>query len=119
MLQIGQYVKVKTEFLKGADGEDRRGEIIYRVEEVDLPFGKEEGNKDGIRFIMIAGTGPGFFPGKKVLDNRVVVENDIKKGRTQILNDAQAEQLTKQLAAKGQEVGDMKHKGTGCIELDM
>ena len=114
ILQVGDFIKVKTKTLRNVFGE-----CVYKVLEVDLPSleksSREVGIKNGIRFMMMGGTGPSARRGLEVVDSEERISQNIKDGITVILSKEQG-------AAAEKYYGESQSKSparmnTGVIEV--
>ena len=85
ILKPGDFIKVKTKTLR-----DVFGECVYKVLEVGLPAPEKErreaGINDGVRFMMMGGTGLSARRGFRVIDSEDKVSKDIQAGITVILS---------------------------------
>ena len=95
MFSIGDCIKVKTRTLN-----DVFGEVIYRVEAINLVCPECKGN-DAIRFLMLGGSGPSARAGYPVVDCPERMKADIAKGNIQFLTPAEAEAAVNRYANKG------------------
>ena len=95
MLKVGDCIKVKTH-----TNLDVFGECVYRVTEVGVgcPHCKTQ---DGIKFVMLGGSGPAARPGFPVVDCPNRIRNDMARGITVILNEAQVNQAVAFYGTKG------------------
>lgn len=95
MLKKGNCIKVKT-----ITTEDVFGECVYQVVETGIRCPECHG-QDGIKFIMLGGSGPAARPGYPVIDCTERIRRDLAKGITRILTDAEAKAALAHYAASG------------------
>ena len=113
MVEKGQCLKVKTTTL-----EDVFGTCYYEVTETGLPHPKD-GGSDGMRCVMIGGSGPAARPGYEVVDFQEKVAQDIAAGTTSVITKEQALAMMEGSKVLPQQApGDgVSHQGTGCLEI--
>lgn len=82
MLTKGMLIKVKTR-----TKDDVFGEVVWEVVEVGLsaPEPHRRNLKDGVRCIMLGGTGPSARKGFMVLDSEDAIRRNIDEGITEII----------------------------------
>jgi len=82
MLAVGMLLKVKTR-----TKDDVFGEVVWEVVEVGLPAPEphRRGLKDGIKCVMLGGTGPSARKGYTVVDSEDEIRRNIDQGITQII----------------------------------
>ena len=89
MLKKGDCLKTKTK----TQG-DVFGTVIYRVEEVGLlapeKARRAAGAKDGVKCVMLGGSGPAARSGMTVLDSVHAIKRNIKAGITEIIPESKA-----------------------------
>jgi hypothetical protein len=83
-LAVGDCIKVKTKTLN-----DVFGECIYQVQEVGVlcPHCKKD---DGIRFVMLGGSGPSARVGYPITDCPQRIQQNIAQGITVVMDPAKA-----------------------------
>ena len=97
--------------------DDVFGEVLYEVDEVGLPSPeKERTENDGLRCVIIGGSGPAARKGYVVIDSEAKVSQDVLDGITQVLPASQKDVMA---AAYPEKVEDPQHQGKGCFEVDM
>jgi len=106
MIAKGTFLKVKTR-----TKDDVFGEVVFEVVETGNHC-RFCGGEDGMKCVMLGGSGPAARPGYPVHDCDKVVANNIAEGIAQIIPEGQARAFAK--AAKKAVSG---HSGSGCIEL--
>jgi hypothetical protein len=89
MLKKGDYLKTKTK-----TQDDVFGTCIYRVDEVGLQAPEKErraaGVKDGVKCVMLGGSGPAARSGMTVMDSDHAIRMNVKAGITEIIPEAKA-----------------------------
>ena len=82
MLAVGMLLKVKTR-----TKDDVFGEVVWEVVEVGLPAPEphRRGLKDGVKCVMLGGTGPSARKGYTVVDSEDEIRRNIDQGITQII----------------------------------
>lgn len=118
MLEVGQCIRVQTKTLQ-----DVFGICFYEVLEVGMqaPEKGREKEKDGIKFIMLGGSGPSARPGIVIHDSWHKVNAEIKSGIVEVMNKEQAERLLKSTPKQvptGGSVDDTPRPSTGVMEMD-
>ena len=110
MIKVGDYLKVNTKTLH-----DVFGTIIYRVEEVGLksPEKGRENEADGVKCLMLGGSGPSARRGMIVLDSEMAISKNIEQGITEIIPEVQAKKLQDYYDDTEKKV----NTGTGVVEL--
>ena len=118
MVNAGDCLKVTTKTLH-----DAFGTCFYEVVEVGLKSpekGREEA-MDGVKCVMLGGSGPSARPGFTVIDSQMRIGQNIADGKTQVLPKEQAQRLVKNLVKKGPAKGSpgeaQGHTGTGVMEI--
>jgi hypothetical protein len=83
MLQKGTLLRTQTKTLN-----DMFGEVLWEVVETGLDAHDEErpGAMDGVRCVMLGGTGPSVRVGYEVYDSESQIERDIASGITTIIS---------------------------------
>ena len=82
MLTKGMLIKVKTR-----TKDDVFGEVVWEIEEVGLPAPEPHRRnlRDGVKCIMLGGTGPSARKGFMVLDSEDAIRRNIDEGITEII----------------------------------
>lgn len=103
MLSKGSFIRVKTK-----TKDDVFGEVVYEIVETGLPCRFCHGN-DGMKCVMLGGTGPAARPDYFVRDCEKTINMNIKSGQTKIITQEQAKLF----------IGNMQKKqnGTGCLDI--
>jgi len=113
MLKPGDCLRVKTK-----TRDDVFGVCVYKVLEVGiLPPEKERreaGAMDGVKCVMLGGTGPAARPGMTIMDSTKAISRDVKAGTTEIIKEAEAERVAVQYAKSK----DKEAPSTGVTEVD-
>ena len=108
MIAKGTYLKVKTK-----TKDDVFGECIYEVVETGLPCRICKGD-DGMKCVMLGGSGPSARPGYPVPDCDKVVIGNIAKGVTEVMPERQAKAFAE---AAGKKASNPRRLGSGVIEF--
>jgi len=88
MLSPGQFIRVETK-----TKDDVFGTCVYEVKETGLKCPCKCGADDGIKFVMLGGSGPAARAGYPVHDCAKVVQQNIKDGITVVIPAGQAKAL--------------------------
>ena len=83
MIEKGTLLRTRTRTLN-----DVFGEVTWEVVETGLkaPEKEREGQTDGVRCVMLEGTGPSARKGIEVIDSELQIERDIQAGITKIVS---------------------------------
>ena len=90
----GEYISVETTTIN-----DSFGKVIYRIEETGRVC-TECSDKDGIKAMMLGGSGPSARKGHVVTDCAKKIKREINEKRTEIISSSRAEELEKYYGAK-------------------
>jgi len=112
-IEKGVLLKCKT-----TTKDDVFGDVVWEVLEVGLKAPEKErvNENDGIKCIILGGSGPAARKGFTVIDSEAHVMADVAKGVTKILPATDKDVM---LAAYPEKIGDSVHSGTGCFEVKM
>jgi len=82
MFAVGTLIKVKTRTLKNVFGE-----VVWEVVDVGLPAPEphRRGMRDGVKCIMLGGSGPAARKGYTVIDSENQIRKNIEEGITEII----------------------------------
>lgn len=113
-IQRGTVIRVQTK-----TRDDVFGDCMYEIVEDGLPAPEPSraGQMDGVKCVMLGGSGPAARAGFSVIDSVFHIENDIRTGITQIV---EAKEKAEALAYYNDKKLDGKPRsvsGTGCVEL--
>lgn len=89
-LTVGMVFRTQTK-----TKDDVFGDCVWKVEEVGLKSpekGREEG-MDGVRCVLLGGSGPSVRAGYEVMDSVFNINTDIARGVTSIIPQEQAKSL--------------------------
>lgn len=113
MIEQGMLLKVKT-----TTKDDAFGDVVYEVTEVGLPAPEKErkGENDGLRCVIIGGSGKSARKGFVVIDSEAKVQQDVENGITEVLPASQKDVMA---AAYPEHIEDPAHSGMGCFEVEM
>lgn len=97
-LTEGTYIRVQTK-----TKDDVFGDCVYRVVQTGLPAPernrRKAGEKDGIKFEMLGGSGPSASPGRVIMDSEYQVLQNVKEGKCEIIPEEQAQELQRHFEA--------------------
>ena len=112
-IEKGSLLKVTTKTM-----DDVFGEVLYEVQEVGLPAPEKErsGENDGVKCIILGGTGPAARKGFTVIDSEAKISQDVENGITEVRPASEKDVLK---SAYPERVDDPVHSGQGCFEVDM
>jgi len=118
MLKPGDCIRVQTRTLN-----DVFGICFYEILEVGLraPEKGREKEMDGVKAMMLGGSGPAARPGMTVIDSQFHIANDIKTGITEVLSKTEAQKLlaaTPKQTPQDGGIGQQARPATGVMELD-
>jgi hypothetical protein len=84
-MEKGTLLKTKTKTLN-----DVFGEVVWEVAETGMlaPEPERKGQMDGVKCVMLGGTGPSARPGFQVLDSEARIQADIAAGITTVVPEA-------------------------------
>jgi len=127
MIDKGTLLRVKT---KTKAAENPFGDCLYEVDQVSLEIrdsaDPKRTRKDGVRCVMLGGTGPSARKGFVVIDTAEKIQKDIKDGTTEVVPASQREGILGfykggAKSGGGNSAGDVgqSHAGTGCVEVDI
>ena len=127
MIAKGTLLRVKT---KTKVAENPFGDCLYEVDQVDMeirdPADPKKTRKDGVRCVMLGGSGPSARKGFVVIDTGAKIQQDIKDGTTEVVVAAQREAILAYYKGGGKSEGGnspgdvgQSHGGTGCVEVDI
>lgn len=113
MLSKGTLLRVRTKTLQ-----DVFGEVLYEVTEAGLkaPEKEREGQMDGVKCVMLGGSGPAARKGYTVLDSEFEIMKNVAAGITTIVP---PEQRDKILAMFGDKAKDGQKRCGSGIEVDL
>ena len=113
MISKGTILKSKT-----TTKNDMFGTVIWEVIETGLkaPETGREQMTDGVKVVLVSGSGPSAKPGYAVIDSEWHIMQDIKNGITSIVPPDQLDSMKKQFQPKN-EKSIPRHGGTGVVEL--
>lgn len=109
MLKVGDCFKTKT-----TTKDDVFGTVVWRVESMGRKCPTCKGN-DAVKCVLVSGTGPAARPGYPVIDCLQVIEDNIRTGVSQMLDEATAKRLASSMTAA--KASPNKHAGTGVVEV--
>jgi len=113
MIEKGMLLRCKTK-----TNNDVFGIVMWEVIEVGLPAPEKgrEAQMDGIKVVMLSGSGPAARAGLSLIDSEEHILRDMKAGVTTIIPQAQKETALGQCQKKVvKEVP--RHGGTGVVEM--
>jgi hypothetical protein len=113
MIEKGMILRCKT-----TTKNDTFGIVLWEVLDTGLqaPEKGRENEKDGVKVIMLGGSGPSARAGMTVIDSEAHIERDIQAGVTIIVPASQKSVMMGQIQ-KVAVTSTPKHGGTGVLEL--
>lgn len=116
MLEKGMILRCKT-----TTKNDMFGMVMWEIVETGLPAPEvhRPGQMDGVKVVMIGGSGAAARKGYTVIDSEEHIMQDIKAGITTIVPPEKKAAMLAQFPQKGAD-GDpyvRKHSGAGIIEM--
>jgi len=101
--------------------EDVFGDCLYEIDEVGLPAPETDrrkaGEMDGVRCIMLGGSGPAARKGFTVVDSVAHIERDIATGIVEIIPAAKRAGIVAYYDDKKLDGTPRKVTGTGVMEM--
>ena len=112
-IEKGSLLKVTTK-----TQDDVFGDVLWEIDEIGLPAPEKEraGENDGVRCIILGGTGPAARKGFVVIDSEARIAGDVANGITEIKPASDRDIL---MSAYPEKVDDPVHSGSGCFEVEM
>ena len=133
-IQKGTYIRVNTKPSPGQHKDETPfGTCVWQILEMGLecpePFRKKDaaGNDlpadkipmDGVKCVMIGGSGPSARAGYTVIDSLMQINHNIKEGITSIVPEADVKRIESQLVKIGEAAQSATQGGAaGCLEVD-
>ena len=110
MMTKGTLLKTRT-----TTRDDVFGEVLWEVVEVGLPAPEKErkGQMDGVKCVMLGGTGKAARKGYKVLDSESRIASDVAAGTTVVVPEGQRAALV----ARYTKAAEQGRSGTGVVEV--
>lgn len=117
MLTKGTLIRVQTK-----TKEDVFGDCLYEIVEVGIamtnPNNKNETVKDGVKCVMLGGSGPSARKGYTVMDTVSTIEADIRTGITEIVPAAKRAEIVAYYDDKAKDGTPRRVVGgTGVVEI--
>lgn len=118
MIEKGTLLRTKTQ-----TKDDVMGEVLWEIVETGLtaPEKGRESQKDGVKAVMLAGTGARARAGLSVIDSEWKISQDIASGLTTVIPRQEREAIMAVFATKSKQSklsGDLpRHGGTGVVEV--
>jgi hypothetical protein len=115
MIEKGTLLRCKT-----TTKEDKFGTVIWEVVETGLqaPEKGREDFKDGVKVVMLGGSGPSARAGMTLIDSEAHIFKDMVAGITTIISAEQREAMLQQVKRSDKkDTMSRRHGGTGVIEL--
>jgi hypothetical protein len=117
-IEEGMYIQVKTR--DSLNGESVFGTCLYKIEKTGIRIENKNGvllAKDGVRAIMLGGSGPSAREGYAVVESAKSILDDIKSGTTSIIAEEKAKAVKVRYDACVQGDLGISRPATGVIEL--
>ena len=113
MVNKGDCIRVQTKTL-----EDVFGVCFYEITETGIA--SPEPGRDGVRAIMLGGSGPSARPGIEIIDSQMKIAQDIATGITEVMGKEQAQTLLRTMPKQTPSgvPGEGGRPATGVMELD-
>jgi hypothetical protein len=118
-LEVGTLLRVQTK-----TKEDVFGDCLYRVEAVGVemknPGNPKETIPDGVKCVMLGGSGPAARKGYTVMDSEASIMSNISVGVTEVVTDAQRADIVSFYEDKAKDGTPRKieHGGAGVVDFD-
>lgn len=115
MISVGMLLRCKT-----TTKDDVFGTVLWEVVETGLqaPERERQDQKDGVKVVMLGGSGPKARAGFVVIDSEAHIERDIASGVTSVIPASDKDKLLKQYQPKGDgDQASARHGGSGVVEM--
>jgi len=119
MLKKGTLIRVQTR-----TKEDIFGDCLYEILETGItmqnPANQEETVTDGVRCVMLGGSGPAAREGYEVMDRESTIERNIREGITEVVPPEKRDEIVDYYKdrAKDGTRRRVEHGGTGVVEME-
>jgi len=119
MLEVGTLIRVQTK-----TKEDVFGDCLWELAEVGLtmknPANPNETVTDGVKCVLLGGSGPKARPGYTVMDTEANIQANIRTGITEIVPEAQKAEIVAFYKDKAKDGTPrrVEHGGTGVVDFD-
>jgi 2-keto-3-deoxy-L-rhamnonate aldolase RhmA len=113
-IEKGVLLRVQT-----TTKEDVFGECLYEVTEVGMDC-PETGKKDGVRCVMLGGSGPAARTGFTVQDSETAINRNIAEGITTVVDGEKRDKILAVYKDKAQDgkPRSVQHGGSGVVEIE-
>ena len=118
-LEAGMLLRVQTK-----TKEDVFGDVLWSIEEVDIEM-KNPGNPnetvtDGVRCVLLGGSGPAARKGYVVVDTEARILNDIQVGISEIIPEEKKAEIVAHYDDKAKDgtPRSIEHGGAGVVDFD-
>jgi hypothetical protein len=115
-LKVGDCIRVQTK-----TRDDVFGVCFYEILETEIkpPERGREKETDGIKAVMLGGSGPAAREGVVIYDSWLKISQEIKSGIVEVMSKGMAEKLLADTPKSSQKPGDhVARPSTGVMELD-
>lgn len=115
-MKVGDCMRVQTKTLN-----DVFGVCYYEIEAMGLkaPEAGREEAMDGVKAVMLGGSGPAARQGMTIIDSEKRINEDIAAGIIEMMPREQAEKLLRATPKQtSKTVGDTPRPPTGVVEMD-
>ena len=118
MLTKGMLLRVQTK-----TKEDVFGDCLYEILEVGITM-KNPGNpnqtvKDGVKCVMLGGSGPAARKGLTIMDTAGKIESDIRTGITEVVSEAKRAEIVGYYEDKAKDGTPRRVTGAaGVVDFD-
>ena len=118
MLKQGTLIRVQTK-----TKEDVFGDCLFEIVETDIsmsnPSGGDATITDGVKCVMLGGSGPSARKGFVVMDRASVIEANIRTGITEIVSDEKRKGIVDYYEDKAKDGTPRRVTGsTGVVEME-
>lgn len=113
MIEKGTILRCRTK-----TKDNTFGVVLWEVLETGLPAPEahRNGQMDGLKVVMLGGSGPSARAGLTLIDSEDHIQNDIREGVTAIVPAENKDVLLAQVQQK-KATPMPRHGGTGVVEL--
>ena len=95
-----------------------RGDVLYEIVDTGLqaPERERKGKTDGVKCVMLGGSGPAARSGYTVTDSEDHIRRDMATGITSVVPESEKAAIISHYESKAQ-VGQPGRSMTGCMEV--
>lgn len=115
-LKKGTLIRVQTK-----TKEDVFGECLYEIAETGLAAPEKErreaGEKDGVKCVMLGGSGPAARKGFTIIDSNAKIEHEIASGIIEVVPESNRAEIMAYYEDKKKDGTPRQVTGSGIVEM--